>query len=456
MARRRSRAVELTRWFDEATRPVYMLDGELALVFCNTALLEWVGCEADDLAGRQCRYHSRPDVTEIEATAAGLCPPPAAIAGKETVATVACVRADGQILQRAARFLPITGDGDEPRGLLVLVDEKDLSDKRVEPAAQTSELHEQLRSILMDSPCTWKMDRLLGESAAIRRARARAKLAAESDASVLIIGPPGSGRHHTARAIHQSVPAPHGTLVPLECAILGEDLIRSTLIALAAQEEGPGGNQGTLLLEGVDRLPTEAQAEAARTLADPSFPFRVIGTATRPLDELVRQGDCRADLAAAVGTIVIDLPPLVERREDIPLLCQGFVEQHNAHGERQLAGFSPEALDQLDAYRWPGNLDELVRVVAESFDLAQGPWINLDDLPEQIHLASIAAVHPPRTEETIVLDEYLGRIERELVTRALAQAKGNKAKAARLLGMTRPRLYRRLAQLGLESEARDE
>lgn len=474
MAKRRSRAVELTQWFDAASRPVYVLDGELALVFCNTALLEWVGRQADELAGRRCRYHSRPDVTEIEATAAGLCPPPAALAGQETVASVACLRSDGRILRRQARFLPVTGQGEEPRGLLVLVDEEDLPDERVEPSAgpveqaETVELHEQLRSMMMESPHLWRMDRLLGESPAICRARARAELAAKSDASVLIVGPVGSGRHHTARAIHQAVgtlrDAPGGrsnpassreTLVPLECAVLGEDLIRSTLIALAAQE-APNRVQGTLLLEGVDFLPTEVQAHAARTLADPAFPYRVIGTATRPLEELVRQGAYRADLASLIGTIVIDLPPLVQRRQDLPLLCQGFVEQRNAGDERQLAGFSPEALDRLDAYHWPGNLDELVRVVAESFDQAEGPWIDVADLPQRIHLAATAAAHPPRQEETIVLDEYLAGIERELVTRALAQAKGNKAKAARLLGMTRPRLYRRLTQLGLEDEASDD
>jgi DNA-binding NtrC family response regulator len=107
----------------------------------------------------------------------------------------------------------------------------------------------------------------------------------------------------------------------------------------------------------------------------------------------------------------------------------------------------------LDAYAWPGNLDELARVVAEAHRRVEGPQVGAGDLPDRIRLAAEAAAYPPRPEETIVLDEFLAGVERELIRRALAQAKGNKAKAARLLGMTRPRLYRRLVQLGLEGDS---
>ena len=115
--------------------------------------------------------------------------------------------------------------------------------------------------------------------------------------------------------------------------------------------------------------------------------------------------------------------------------------------------FSPEALDRLDGYGWPGNVDELAQMVAEAHERAEGVEIQVDELPERIRLAADAAAHPHRAEETIVLDEFLGRIERELIRRALARAKGNKTRAAKLLGMTRPRLYRRLVHLGLDESA---
>jgi len=147
---------------------------------------------------------------------------------------------------------------------------------------------------------------------------------------------------------------------------------------------------------------------------------------------------------------VIQLPPLAERRGDIPLLAQWFVEEANARSGKQVAGLSAEALDRLDAYGWPGNVDELGRVIDEAHRAAEGVEIAVRDLPQPIHLAHAAAAHPRRAEETIVLEQFLARIERELLVRALQRAKGNKTKAARLLGMTRPKLYRRLVQLGLE------
>ena len=158
----------------------------------------------------------------------------------------------------------------------------------------------------------------------------------------------------------------------------------------------------------------------------------------------------RGDLAAALSTIVIELPPLAGRREDLPLLAQLFLEELNAATRRQIGGFTPAALDLLDAHAWPGNLDELAQAVAEAHRRATGREIDVADLPERLRLVGQAVAQARRPEETIVLDEYLGRVERELIRRALARAKGNKARAARLLGLTRPRLYRRMVQLGLE------
>jgi DNA-binding NtrC family response regulator len=184
--------------------------------------------------------------------------------------------------------------------------------------------------------------------------------------------------------------------------------------------------------------------------------LRPVATAAVSLTELAAAGEFHAELAALLSTVVIELPPLAERREDLPLLAQALVEDVNVGSQRQLRGFSSEALDRLDGYPWPGNVDELVEVVTEAHGKAEGPEIGVADLPKRIALAQAAAAHPRRREEQIVLDDYLRQIERELVSRAMAQAKGNKAKAARLLGVSRPRLYRRMVQLGLEEESLDE
>ena len=467
MARVRTIATELAKLLNSAAQPVYVLDDEQTLIFCNKACLEWVGRTADELHGRRCAYHSSPEATGADAAAAGLCPSPAVLAGREMSGTVACVDGEGRLRRRRARFVPLGGGPDDTIGLIALVDTEDLPEHET-PAAGPGEteaawLHEEIRTFRHQAAARFRLDRLVGDSPAIRRARAQVALAAHSGASVLVVGPAGSGRRHVAAAIHYGTPSRPfggasscptdgrtGSLIPLACSVLGADLIHSTVAALAARRPLPGQAGGTLLLNEADKLPLEVQAEMAKVLSAKSFPLRCIATAGESLGDLARRGQYREDLASVLSTIVIELPPLAERRRDLPMLAQLFLEDANSRGTKQVAGFSSEALDRLDGYPWPGNVDELAHMVAEAHQRAEGVQIRVGDLPERIRLAADAAAHPPRQEERIVLDEFLGRIERELIRRALARAKGNKTKAAKLLGMTRPRLYRRLVQLGLE------
>ncbi len=458
MARSRSKTLALGKLLESTSRPIYVLDAKHSLVFCNSACSEWVGHPADELLGQECCYHSDPEVSEMQAVAAGLCPPPAALGGQQATGVV--VRIDSKndrLVRRRARFVPL-GDGtDDPLGLVVLVDREDLpdtditSDAPAEDRPETDWLHERLRSYRQELGNRYRVDRIVGDSPAMRKVRSQVALASTSGAGVLIAGPPGSGRQHVARSVHYGDdPEAAGTLIPLACGLLGEELIHSTVAALAIKDPRPQkAGRSTLLLNDVDQLPPSIQSELAGVLGEKTFPLRLIATSTAGLTDAVTAGKLRKDLAAMVSTIAIELPPLAERREDLPTLLQLFVERRNADGERQLAGFSPEALDLLDAHRWQGNIDELARVAAESCGKAEGVMILPEDLPEQIHLAAEAAAHPPRKQETIVLDEFIARIERELISRALTQAKGNKTKAAKMLGMTRPRLYRRLVQLGL-------
>ncbi len=199
----------------------------------------------------------------------------------------------------------------------------------------------------------------------------------------------------------------------------------------------------------LDQLAAEAQPLLVRLLKAPVVP-RVIATSVRPLAALVAAGEFHADLAALVATLTIELVPLAQRLEDLPLLAQMFLEQVNAEGGRQVAGFTPEALDELSGYAWPGNLDELAALVREAHASAADTVITPRDLPQQLRLAADAARWAPRPQQPIDLAGTLERIETELIQRALDRAKGNKSRAAELLGLTRPRLYRRLVQLGLQ------
>lgn len=483
MTLHRVRATALARLLNSVERPIYVLDDEGMIVFCNQSLLRTIGPAAVDLLGRRCWYHDGRESAGADATAAGLCPPPQVLAGRTATGSVSWTGEDGQLHQRWARFIPLC-DGvcasgnenaeeiEDVAAVVGLVDAADMpgsetslageSGRResIQPVvAEAAELHRRVGEFRHATAARYRVDRLIGDSAAIRRARRQVELAATTRASVLLVGPPGSGRRHVANTVHYagdtgdretSFKEGGGSLIPLDCSVLGSDLIRSTVAALDGASANESTRPAALLLNEADELPSEVQAELAAIFSRPNFTTRLIATARRPLDELVAEGKFREDLAALLGTIIIELPPLTRRRADLPLLAQMFVERENARGKKQIGGLATEALDLLDGYDWPGNVDELALLIAESHGKAESTTITVDDLPKTIHLAADAAALARRPQETIVLDEFMAQIERELLQRAMRHSKGNKAKAARILGLTRPRLYRRLIQLGLE------
>ena len=459
---------DLTRLLAAVAVPVYVLDAERRLLYCNSACAEWLGVAAEELAGQTVGYHSSPAADTNSLQVAGLCPPPEAFAGHRTSGTIAALR-DGAAARRQAEFLPLADDRGGWSGVLAVGASVDLPGGVEQGAGATAAigdsqseslaLHARLQQLHSELRRRRTLDRLVGDSPAMVRVRAQVRLAAVGRPNVLVVGPRGSGRQHVARAIHdqtESAGAPaEGGLMPLSCEALGTELLRSTLSALLRDAPADAGatGSGTLLLNDVDELPPEVQVELAEALSGRRrLPLRIVATAQSPLDAAASAGRFRHDLACALSTIVIRLPPLAERSGDVPLLAQMFLEELNSEGSRQLRGFAPEALDQLAAYSWPGNIDELAAVVRGAHQRAEAAEIALGDLPQRIFLAAAATRQPRRAPQPIVLADVLADIERQLIGRALQLAKGNKAKAARLLGLTRPRLYRRMVQLGMKVE----
>jgi DNA-binding NtrC family response regulator len=469
MATKHFHAKALARLLNEAPQPIYILDDELTIVFVNQECGNWLGPIAEQLPGIKCLYHTPAENTTPEMVAAGLCPPPGVIAGQEISAIVAYYGKDGRLLRRRAWFRLLGSAPGDAIGIVAVVDVQDVSedisslDLASDDEPQCMQLHEAIRRFRQEAAGRFRADRLIGNSPGMLLARRQVELATAGRYSVLLVGPLGSGRQHLAATIHYassldfSAMSPAGGLIPLDCSVLSADLILSTVAALArANFLDEKVRHTTLLLNHVDEIPADLQMELAAILTKKPLAFRLISTSRIALAELCVRGQYREDLAGVLSTITIVLPPLIERREDLPLLAQVFLEQCNARQAKQVGGFTPEALDKLYAYSWPGNIDELMETTAEAHRSASGHEIGVDDLPKRLHLTAQAAAYPRRPEERIVLDEYLGRVERELIRRALTRSKGNKAKAARLLGLTRPRLYRRMVQLGLEEKPKDD
>lgn len=450
MPPRRGSAAQLAKLLDAVTEPIYAVDAERKIVFCNDACLAWTGCTADELLGQECRYHAGEGLSGGTAVAAALCPPPAALAGRRVSAEIILSSPEPQ--SRVGDFFPVGNDDVRPQGVIVVVRTATLPSaadvSEVESAG--TKLHVRLQRYRRQLALRGHVDRLWGNSPAMKQVRSQVFVAAGSAASVLVIGPAGSGRAHVARAIHYGDGALEaGPLVPLACPLLDADLLSATLRSLM-KDRPEHRRPSTLMLEEIDSLAEAAQVELARFLVGGRFPARVVSTARTPLGELASRGAFRSDLACLLCTVTIRLAPLAERPEDVPLAAQWFLEQANAGSAKQLGGFSAEALDQLSGYAWPGDLSELESIVNEAHARAETHEITPRDLPPRLALAAEATAQPRKTDENIVLEDFLGKIERELIQRAMKRAKGNKTKAARLLGLTRPRLYRRLVQLGLE------
>ncbi|MEX0937606.1 MAG: helix-turn-helix domain-containing protein [Pirellulales bacterium] len=452
MARTKSTLPAVEQLLQQAPDPIYVLDDRRTIVHCNRALAEWTGLTAEELTGRRVDYHSHHEESTPPGLAAGLCPPPAAFAGSESQGHVSCMSRDGRLLQRRARFVPLgTGRGGTV-GVVVFVapvnvETAELVAQRTATSADL--LHAQVRIFRREQQQRYDLDRIAGTSPAANRARLQIAAAAASGANVQLVGPAGSGRAHIAKAIHyRAVGGKSGQLIPLDGAVLTAERLRAAVETLGSDQ--PRAEPRTLLLTNVDCLGDELQYYFLELLNKAPRSLRTLVTAERDLSELAREGRFRADLACALTTLSVQLPPLAERLEDLPLLAQLFLEECNRSGEKQVGGVSLQALDLLTAYHWPENIDELAAVMREAHAATEAHEIRPVDLPARFRHAAGAAARPRKQEEKIVLDEFLQRIETELISRALRRAKGNKTKAARLLGLTRPRLYRRLVQLGLE------
>jgi DNA-binding NtrC family response regulator len=345
-----------------------------------------------------------------------------------------------------------------------------------EPTAD--ELHRTIRRFRRAQASRYSIESLLGNSLVMQKVRSQLAAASASGANTLICGPPGSGRGHAARAIHYCAATDAGSkLIPIDCRLLSDDLLRRILERLRNSEGSPA-QRPTLLLENLEQMPAPHQSLLASAIQEKLLAARIIATSTGKAIFVAGQTDRPATngssasapsvevdstdpvavdsvLLNAVSTITVDLPSLVDRIEDLPVLAQYFLEASNHGSSKQVGSFRRDALDRMALYSWPGQLDQLHEAVTAAHRVAKSHEISTADLPTILEHASRAAKQSRREPERIVLDELLGSIEKEAIVRALSQAGGNKSEAAALLGMTRPRLYRRLVQLGLAREGEE-
>lgn len=438
----------LNALLQQAREPVFLIDGDRRLVYVNRAWEELTGFKAEAVAGLECRPHGPSRVGDLDGLGASFCPPPEALAGQAAGGPTLIVHASGERLWRRVEFWPYHDDRGGLLGLLGLVRGPDAGAQA--PDSEAQRLRAAVQEVRERLHARFGVDALIGDGAGHRRLLAQVDAAAATTVPVLIVGEPGTGKRLVARTIHQRGPRPTAPLVPFDAAALPPEVLERELFeANGAPRPRLGLPDGaTVLLGDLLELPRDLQARLAAALEEARV--RLIATTTTEPDAARRDDRLRPDLYYALTGLVIRLGPLRERLDELPLLAQHFLERANLRGDRRRAGFAREALEALLAYDWPGNLRELARVVEAAHGQGAGDLVAAADLPAAIrgHLAS-AYNPPPMPPPVTPLDDLLNQLERRLIEQALQRARQNKSRAAELLEISRPRLYRRIRELGI-------
>jgi len=306
--------------------------------------------------------------------------------------------------------------------------------------------------------------KIVGESAAMREVMALVASVAGSDSTVLIQGESGTGKELVAQAIHAASPRRFFSLVPVNCGALAETLLESELFGhekgafTGAQYRRKGrlelADGGTLFLDEIGTLSPKTQVDLLRVLETHQFTrlggnkevevdFRVICATNQDLEELVRRGEFREDLYYRINVVAIRLPPLRERRGDIPLLVRHFLEKYTFEMNRPFQEVEREAMELLSAYDWPGNVRELANALERAMVLGEPPVIRLRDLPQR--LREMLAKGPE--------GDSLAEIEEAHVRRILVERGWNVTRAAKVLGIDRVTLYNKMKKYGIERPA---
>ena len=437
---------------DSIADGVFTVDTEWRIELFNAAAERITGYKAEEAIGRVCREILRANLCDYD------CPIRRAIETGEPVTNCEAV-----ITRKDGSLLPISVSAS------VIRDEEGRIVGAVETFRDISEL-KMLEIELLDA---FQFAGMVGRSRKMQEVFELIEMLAQNDVTVLIQGETGTGKSLVARAIHFLSPRGDGPFVVVNCPSIPETLFESELFGhvkgafTGAISDKPGrfelADGGTLFLDEVAEIPTHVQAKLLRAIEDKEFErvggsrtikvdVRIIAATNRDLKAEVEAGRFREDLYYRLNVVTIRIPPLRERREDIPLLVQFFVEKFNAKFGKEIKGVSEGAMDLLLRYDWPGNVRELENAIEHAFVRCSGDVIGPEHLPPEVR----GGTYPGGEGFEIELlgDDPLGEAERAVILRALEKAGWRINEAARLLRISRATLWRKMRKYGISKPRR--
>jgi two-component system response regulator HydG len=306
---------------------------------------------------------------------------------------------------------------------------------------------------------------IIGSSPSVKKVVDMARIVAPTEATVLITGESGTGKELFAKAIHANSERKNGPLITVNCAALTEHLLESELFghekgAFTGADRQRNGrfmqaDKGTIFLDEVGEIPLSMQAKILRTIQEREIQrlgsdeilhvdVRIVAATNRNLEDEVKQGKFREDLFYRLNVMNLHIPPLRERKEDIPLLAQHFLKKYVKKNRKDLKGFTPTTMGILTKSHWPGNVRELENVIERAVILATSPYISEKDLPPSL----TEAYHKDNEGAGPTSPGFGGKpleeIESQAILETMEQTQGNKSEAARLLNITRTTLNNKL------------
>ncbi|SDZ33992.1 PAS domain S-box-containing protein [Proteiniborus ethanoligenes] len=346
--------------------------------------------------------------------------------------------------------------------------------RELKPLIQRMETYEKTfdkykGEIKMMHEARYSFDHIISQNKRMEHLKEVSNRAAESNSTVLIQGESGTGKEYFAHGIHKASHRRYGAFVRINCAAIPKELLEAELFGYeegaftGARKEGKLGkleiaNGGTVLLDEIGTMPLEMQAKLLRVLEEREFEriggterialdIRVIASTNEELEEAISKGKFRQDLYYRLNVIRLNIPPLRERLDDIPLLAKHMIQDLSSRLDIEPKEIAPETMEILQNYSWPGNVRELRNVIESALNLVKGNIIFPEYLPEHMIIKGKSAEE--KKENNLILKDIVAQAELKAIREALIEAKGNRTEAAKLLGIHRTALYKKLDAYGL-------
>jgi arginine utilization regulatory protein len=440
------------RWqalFQRTREPLFVLNRRRRFLFVNRAWEQLTGVSAAEARGLVCLRRTPLSQDPPDLVVRSLCsPPPEVWKGKPGRSRRLLPGAEGAARWWDLDFLPLEDD----QGLLCVLGKITVVSRSQPPGLPP--LPDKLMALREGRVQGFGFDQLASSLPALQRVLEQVCLAGQSSVPVLLLGEAGTGKQWIARTLHYQGSRREEPFVALDCARLPSSLLAPLLLP---RDKRAG--KATYYLREPAYLARDLQKRLCDQLheaGDSDGPRFLAGTCLNPVEE-VRAGRLLEDLSCALSTLIIQLPPLRQRRADLPLLVERLLARIHVESVHRVTGLMTEAWEVVQAYAWPGNLRELHAVLQHACRHATGDQLEADHLPAALRLAVRLEQTPrPSPDKPLPLEKLLEEAERRLIQLALRKAKGNCSRAAEMLAIWRARLLRRIEALGIKERRKEE